>query len=224
MLVTDRIDERLVRATACGADAVVNTAREPLPEALRRLGVDDGPTLVIDAVCHPSILEEAVRLAAPAGRIGMLGFSAVPSAIPQQETTRKELSLFASRLNCGMFPRVIEWMKAGRLRPRARSSATAFPSPTSTRPSRWSRAIRGRAPRCSSTSSPGPEDGPLGAAAGRRGGPHGASSRTSSPRRAWRPRRPRPSPGFSCSPTCWAATPTEWRWHLSTSSSSRRSS
>jgi len=117
VLVTDRIDERLDRAAACGADAVINTAREPLPEALRRLGVEDGPTLVIDAVCHPAILEEAVRLAAPAGRIGMLGFSTEPSAIPQQETTRKELSLFASRLNCGMFPRVIEWMEAGRLRP-----------------------------------------------------------------------------------------------------------
>ena len=95
VLVTDRIDERLDRATACGADAVVNTAREPLPEALRRLGVEIGPTLVIDAVCHPAILEEAVRVAAPAGRIGMLGFSPEPSAVPQQETTRKELSLFA---------------------------------------------------------------------------------------------------------------------------------
>jgi L-gulonate 5-dehydrogenase len=79
--------------------------------------VEDGPTLIIDAVCHPAILEEAVRVASPAGRIGMLGFSAVPSAFPQQESTRKELSLFASRLNGGMFPRVIEWMKAGHLQP-----------------------------------------------------------------------------------------------------------
>jgi len=117
VLVTDRLDERLTRATACGADAVINTAREPLPEALRRLGVEDGPTLVIDAVCHPAILEEAVRVASPGGRIGMLGFSTVPSAVPQQETTRKELSLFASRLNSGMFPRVIDWMKEGRLQP-----------------------------------------------------------------------------------------------------------
>jgi L-gulonate 5-dehydrogenase len=117
VLVTDRIEERLARALACGADAVVNSAREPLPDALRRLGIEDGPTLVIDAVCHPAILEEAVRLAAPAARIGMLAFSTEPSKIPQQETTRKELSLVASRLNCGMFPRVIEWMASGRVRP-----------------------------------------------------------------------------------------------------------
>jgi L-gulonate 5-dehydrogenase len=117
VLVTDRIEERLARALACGADAVVNSAREPLPDALRRLGIEDGPTLVIDAVCHPAILEEAVRLASPAARIGMLAFSTEPSKIPQQETTRKELSLVASRLNCGMFPRVIEWMASGRVRP-----------------------------------------------------------------------------------------------------------
>jgi L-gulonate 5-dehydrogenase len=115
-LVTDRLDERLERARACGADEAINTSREGLPNALRRLGVD-GPTLVVDAVGHPSLLEEAVEVAAPAARIGLLGFSSQPSAVPQQELTRKELSLHASRLNSGMFPRVIEWMAAGRLHP-----------------------------------------------------------------------------------------------------------
>jgi L-gulonate 5-dehydrogenase len=116
VLVTDRLDERLERARTCGADEVINTSREELPEALHRLGVE-GPTLVVDAVGHPSLLEEAIRLAAPAARIGLLGFSAQSSAVSQQELTRKELSLHASRLNSGMFPRVIEWMAAGRLRP-----------------------------------------------------------------------------------------------------------
>ena len=54
---------------------MINTKREPLPEALAKRGVDGGPTLIYDAVCHPRILEEAVRIAAPAGRIGVLGFS-----------------------------------------------------------------------------------------------------------------------------------------------------
>jgi L-gulonate 5-dehydrogenase len=116
VLVTDRLDERLERARACGADEAINTSREELPSALRRLGVD-GPTLVVDAVGHPSLLEEAVEIAAPAARIGLLGFSAQPSSMPQQELTRKELSVHASRLNSGMFPRVIEWMAAGRLHP-----------------------------------------------------------------------------------------------------------
>lgn len=117
--ITDQIDERLDLARACGAgpDDVINTAREPLAEALVRRGVERGPTLIYDAVGHPSILEEAVRLAAPAGRIGVLGFSTHPSAIPQQELTKKELTLYASRLNCSMFPRVIEWMRKGLVHP-----------------------------------------------------------------------------------------------------------
>jgi L-gulonate 5-dehydrogenase len=116
VLVTDRVPERLERARACGADEGIDTSREELPAALARLGVD-APTLVVDAVGHPGLLEEAVRLAAPAARIGLLGFSAQSSSVSQQELTRKELSLFASRLNSGMFPRVIEWMAAGRLHP-----------------------------------------------------------------------------------------------------------
>ena len=74
-LITDQLDERLELAIKCGADAndVINTKREVLAEALAKRGVDGGPTLIYDAVGHPSILEEAVRIAAPAGRIGVLG-------------------------------------------------------------------------------------------------------------------------------------------------------
>ena len=117
VIVADRLDERLDLARACGADAVVNTARESLPEALERLAIEGAPTLIIDAVCHPSILEEAIRIASPAARIGLLSFAAQPSAIVQQEVTRKELSLIASRLNSSMFPRVIEWMQRGLIQP-----------------------------------------------------------------------------------------------------------
>ena len=117
--ITDHIDERLALAPACGAsaDEIINTAREPLPQALAKRGVEGGPTLIYDAVCHPSILEEAVRIAAPAGRIGVLGFSSTPSAIPQQELTKKELTLYASRLNCAMFPTVIDWIARGLVDP-----------------------------------------------------------------------------------------------------------
>jgi len=117
--ITDHFDERLALALACGAsaDEIINTSREPLPDALTKRGVEGGPTLIYDAVCHPSILEEAVRIAAPAGRIGVLGFSTSPSAIPQQELTKKELTLYASRLNCAMFPTVIDWIARGLVDP-----------------------------------------------------------------------------------------------------------
>ncbi|RAS02419.1 Zn-dependent oxidoreductase [Cupriavidus alkaliphilus] len=117
--ITDHVDERLALAHACGAadDEIINTAREPLARALERRGAAGGPTLIYDAVCHPAILEEAVGLAAPAGRIGVLGFSATPSSLPQQALTSKELTLYASRLNCAMFPTVIDWIMRGLVDP-----------------------------------------------------------------------------------------------------------
>lgn len=119
--ITDHLDERLALARRCGAaeDEIINTGREELGAALAARGVDGGPTLIYDAVGHPSILEEAVRLAAPAGRIGLLGFSSTPSAIPQQELTKKELTLAASRLNSAMFPTVIDWFERGLVQPEA---------------------------------------------------------------------------------------------------------
>ncbi|MEX3843733.1 Zn-dependent oxidoreductase [Paraburkholderia sp. BR10882] len=117
--ITDQLDERLELARNCGAqaDETINTRNEPLADALRTRGVEDGPTLIFDAVGHPTILEEAVQLAAPAGRIGLLGFSSTPSAIAQQELTKKELTLCASRLNCAMFPTVIDWLERGLVTP-----------------------------------------------------------------------------------------------------------
>lgn len=118
VFITDQLDERLELARCCGAadDETINTQREPLAGALAS-GVDGGPTLIFDAVGHPSILEEAVRLAAPAARIGLLGFSATPSAIAQRDLMRKELTLCASRLNCAMFPKVIDWLERGLVTP-----------------------------------------------------------------------------------------------------------
>jgi L-gulonate 5-dehydrogenase len=73
--------------------------------------------LLIDAACHPSILGEAIEIASPAARIGIMGFSADPSTIVQQKITSKELAIHSSRLNCGKFAKVIDWFASGKLHP-----------------------------------------------------------------------------------------------------------
>lgn len=113
VIVADRLEERLMMALANGADQALNNSTTPLAEQLN--GVQ--PTLIIDAACHPSILSEAAALAAPAGRIGLLGFSAEPCTLTQQSLTSKELSLFTSRLNSHRFPQVIAWMEQGLIQP-----------------------------------------------------------------------------------------------------------
>lgn len=113
VIVVDRLAERLALAQQNGADRVLNNSEQPLAEQLD--GVQ--PTLIIDAACHPSILAEAVALASPAARIGLLGFSGDPCTLTQQSLTSKELSLFTSRLNSKRFPQVIDWMRQGLIHP-----------------------------------------------------------------------------------------------------------
>ena len=115
VIVVDRIDERLAMAERSGADWVFNNAERSVQSVLEEKGVK--PTLIIDAACHPSILQEAITLAAPAARIVLMGFSSEPSQIVQQGITGKELSIFSSRLNAHKFPVVIEWLEKGLIDP-----------------------------------------------------------------------------------------------------------
>lgn len=112
-VIVDIDERRLERAAKLGADRVVNSRSESVESVILEESNGLGPTVVIDGAGAPGILEEAVRLASPAGRIGVLGFSTAPSLIPQQEITRKELTLCGSRLNRGLFPEVLGWFAAG---------------------------------------------------------------------------------------------------------------
>ena len=109
VIVVDRIDERLAMAQKSGADKVINNTDLSLKEELEKLNTK--PTVIIDAACHPSILQEAINIASPAARILIMGFSSDPCQITQQGITSKELSIFSSRLNANKFPVVIDWLK-----------------------------------------------------------------------------------------------------------------
>lgn len=115
VIVVDRISERLDMALRSGADRVINNASLSLKDELEALNIK--PTLIIDAACHPSILQEAITIASPAARIAIMGFSSEPCQVSQQGITSKEISIFSSRLNANKFPIVIEWLKAKRIDP-----------------------------------------------------------------------------------------------------------
>lgn len=115
VIVVDRIDERLAMAQRSGADWVINNGNQSLQAVLEEKGIK--PTLIIDAACHPSILQEAVNLASPGARIVLMGFSSEPSQVAQQGITGKELSIFSSRLNANKFPVVIDWLEKGLIDP-----------------------------------------------------------------------------------------------------------
>lgn len=116
-LVADVDADRLERARSFGADEVINSRERPVPEAVAGELDGLGPSVVIDGAGVPALLDEACRVAAPAGRIGLLGFSPTPCNVSQQEIVRKELSLVGSRLNRRFIPEVIGWLESGALKP-----------------------------------------------------------------------------------------------------------
>lgn len=115
IVVTDRVASRLGRAVESGANVVIDNQNNNLRNYFDELKLS--PTLLVDAACHPAILQQAIELASPAGRIGIMGFSDDECIIRQKDITSKELSIFSSRLNSARFTQVIAWMADGELRP-----------------------------------------------------------------------------------------------------------
>ncbi len=123
-IVSDIDADRLKRAKEFGADVVVNSRQQSVAEIVASELDGLGPSVVIDGAGIPSLLEEACRVAAPAGRIGLLGFSPAPCNVSQQEIVRKELTLVGSRLNRRFIPEVVHWLESGALRPEAMITQT----------------------------------------------------------------------------------------------------
>ncbi len=116
-IIADIDEKRLDRVREFGADAVINSKVKSVAEAVAGEMDGLGPSVVIDGAGIPALLDEACGIAGPAGRIGLLGFSAAPCNVSQQEIVRKELTLVGSRLNRRFIPEVVEWLEAGKLKP-----------------------------------------------------------------------------------------------------------
>ena len=115
--VSDIVGVRLEKARRLGAELTVNPKEASLEEAIGAWTGGKGVPLIIDAVGSPDLFPSLLRMASPAGRIGLLGFSKEPSPFVQLEAVRKELSIFGSRLNRNKFPEVISWFEEGLVEP-----------------------------------------------------------------------------------------------------------
>ncbi|MEA3250810.1 MAG: Zn-dependent oxidoreductase [Pseudomonadota bacterium] len=115
IVVCDVIDDRLEAARALGASQTINSRHQDLEATLAERTGGEGIALIADAACVPALFPSLVRMASPAGRIGLLGFNATPSDLVQLEVIKKELTIVGSRLNNRKFPEVIEMLASGRL-------------------------------------------------------------------------------------------------------------
>lgn len=117
VIITDLVDERLVRAKDYGADVTINTSREDLHEKVIELTEGIGADVSIDAACVGKTLEQAVACTRNAGVVVTMGFADRQVPITELQITKNELDIRGSRLNNNKFPQVIEWFENGKLDP-----------------------------------------------------------------------------------------------------------
>lgn len=116
--IMDMIETRLNRAQEMGADLVINARTSDLTKEMAAFTDNEGASLIFEATGNISVLETCIhRIASPAGRVVVLGFSTEPVKIPQVDIMSRELEIIGTRLNNNKFPQVIEWFAKGLVQP-----------------------------------------------------------------------------------------------------------
>jgi threonine dehydrogenase-like Zn-dependent dehydrogenase len=112
-VVTEPVAGRRERAAVLGAASVVGTSAADIRRAVAALS-PDGADLVVDAV--GSQFAAAVGAARPGGRILLFGMdSQARPAIPQNDITRRELTVHGSYAGDGAFPAAVRLLESGLL-------------------------------------------------------------------------------------------------------------
>ena len=112
VLISDVEDTKLAIAKKFGADVTVNSKTEDLAGKAEEFA-PGGADVLIDAVGIAPLTEQTVNLAAPTARVAVIGFDGKPMQLQPVVITKKELTLVGSRMNNGMFPKVVEWLESG---------------------------------------------------------------------------------------------------------------
>jgi 2-desacetyl-2-hydroxyethyl bacteriochlorophyllide A dehydrogenase len=116
VLITDLADSRLGLARQLDADVTVNPAQQNLAQAVSEFTGGYGVDVAIDAVGVPALFEQGVEMAAPGGRVVIIGFNPTAAQIPELPITRKELDILGSRMNAGKMPEVVRWLASGEVK------------------------------------------------------------------------------------------------------------
>jgi len=117
VIITDLVDERLMRAKEYGADEIINTSNQDIYERVLELTDGIGADVSIDAACVGKTLEQAAKCTRNAGVVVTMGFADRQVPITELQITKNELDIRGSRLNNNKFPQVIEWIESGKLDP-----------------------------------------------------------------------------------------------------------
>ena len=115
VIISDLQPKRLELLRKVGVHRTVNVAEESLEQVVKK---DNrfGPDLVVD--CVGTQVSTCLDLARVGGRISLFGMnSQARPSVPQNEITRKELSIYGSYVGVNTFPRAIEILENRVIKP-----------------------------------------------------------------------------------------------------------
>ena len=108
VLVVDKLRSRLELALQLGAEVVAEAGRDDVPSLVKEWTGGEGAGVAIDATGAPSVIRAAIDAVAPSGRVVIVGISEQEVSIPVIEFSRKELTIFGSRNNTGVFGEALD--------------------------------------------------------------------------------------------------------------------
>ena len=116
--ILDLEESRLEKAKELGADMIINGNTTDLVDAMKEFTDGLGFNLIYEATANAKILAPCIRdLPSQAGRVVVLGFTTQELPIRQVDIMGRELEIIGTRLNNHRFPEVIDWFKAGSVKP-----------------------------------------------------------------------------------------------------------
>lgn len=100
-IVAEPVPERLEHARMLGADAVVDSVREGVSDAIAELTEGAGVEAVVETSGNPAAQREAVEIVRPGGRIGLVGFG--PGGRRREGTISPDLVIWKQLTLIGSF-------------------------------------------------------------------------------------------------------------------------
>ncbi len=105
---SDLVDQRLALAETLGADHTYKVGED---KELESSSFD----LIYETSGDPAAFAQAIRLAAPGGRVALLGLSGEEFPVPTAQIVRKELKIAGSMIYTDEFGQVMNLLKKGKI-------------------------------------------------------------------------------------------------------------
>lgn len=108
VIVSEPNERRLAMAKQFGADYMINPVKEDLDALIMDVTGGEGANVVFEAAGIPALLEHAVQILSPAGRLVAMTFGKIPVAIDFKAVNAKELTILGTRHQMQKFPETLE--------------------------------------------------------------------------------------------------------------------